>query len=104
MNSIAAELEQIWQEHNKRNQELTSLRFIIHLNSSNEIIGYCGFGLLDLANGHADYGIILDYHWWHKGIAIECLFLCYDYAFAKLKLSDITFSTKKAVVLKLLRN
>jgi len=94
-NPTSEELEQIWRDHNKKNNEQKALRLMIHINTTKEIVGCAGFGVLDLHKRQANYGIILDHHWWCQGIAEECLSLCYNYAFSILQLKAIDFTTKK---------
>ena len=59
-------------------------------NSSNELIGNCGFGDIDHINQTAEVGIFIgNKKCWNKGYGTEALILLLDYGFKALNLHNI---------------
>lgn len=102
-NPTAEELEQIWQMHNKAINEHKAYRFTINHNVTKGIIGCCGFNSIDSEQHIANYGIILDHHYWHTGINEECAFLSCEHGFSKLGLEIIDVTTKQGRAVKCLK-
>lgn len=94
-NPTPEELEKIWQLHNTAINEQKAVRFTITHNKNNQVIGCCGFGSINLEQHCANYGIILDHHYWHTGIYEECTLLSCNLGFNNLGLETIEITTKK---------
>lgn len=74
----------------QRQQE--GFSFVIELKNG-EIAGHCGLKNLSLVQKTAEFGIILHHPYWGQGLGRDCLGLCLEYAFEKLGLEQIEFST-----------
>lgn len=58
-----------------------------------ELVGFCGFRLLDLEAREGEFGIIIDKNFWGKGYATEALYCMLRYAFEDLVLQRCFAST-----------
>ena len=74
---------------NELANENKAIRYTIIEKQTNEIIGTCGFNEIDEKNGIAEIGYELDQMFWGKGYAPEAIKCLVQYAFAKLKLTEI---------------
>ncbi|MBI4124689.1 MAG: GNAT family N-acetyltransferase [Deltaproteobacteria bacterium] len=89
-------LEQVRERYEKwaeGQKAQTNLNFTIHVKTTDEVGGTCGFKHIDLLHRKAEYGIILYHPFWNAGVSLECALLCLDYAFTDLQLHRITFET-----------
>jgi [ribosomal protein S5]-alanine N-acetyltransferase len=102
-NPTPEELEQIWQMHNTAINEQKAVRYTINHNADKKIVGCCGFNAVNVEKRSANYGIILDHHYWHSGIHEECAVLSYDFGFDKLGLDVIEITTRKGRGVKYLK-
>lgn len=84
------EREEKWEVGQKKG---TDLHFLVHIRSSDEIAGTCGFKHIDFAHKNAEFGLIIHHIFWGKGVAVECHLLALEYAFSKLGLHRIRFET-----------
>lgn len=70
-----------------------ALSFTVIFKKNNNIVGSCGFKNIDQVEEKAEFGLILHRSVWGKGACADCHLLCLDYAFEKLKLQKIYFTT-----------
>lgn len=65
-------------------------RWAIIFKENNELIGDCGIMLIEIDGEiRHDLGYIIDYRYWHKGLATEAARECMDYGFKKLKINKL---------------
>ncbi|WP_342570938.1 GNAT family N-acetyltransferase [Paenibacillus sp. FSL R5-0749] len=70
-------------------QENKAIRFSIIAQESNEIIGSCGYNLLDYDNLKAEIGYDIARSHWGKGYATEAISSLLAHAFSTMKLNRI---------------
>ncbi len=87
------EIEQLWERHLKENRAQKGLKLAVYHKEDEKIIGFCGFGMLDLKEKKANAGVVLKKEYWGNGYALECMFLCWRYAFEKLDIKEISANT-----------
>jgi len=66
-----------------------AIRFSIIKKESNEIIGSCGFNLLDFENKKAEIGYDIARSFWGRGYASEAISSLLDHGFSILRLNRI---------------
>lgn len=77
------------QTFRKRYEEGNVLRWAIELKGTNQLIGTCGFHLMNQNHKRAEIGYELDDTYWGKGYASEALQAILTYGFETLKLIRI---------------
>lgn len=70
-------------------QDQQAIRYTIIERQSNEIIGSCGFNLIDFESEKAEIGYDIAKAYWGKGYAPESINALLDYAFQTLGLNRI---------------
>lgn len=73
----------------KLSKENTAIRYSIIELESNEIIGSCGFNILDFENAKAEIGYEINKPFWGKGFAPEAITCLIRHAFNDLELNRI---------------
>lgn len=86
------EIRQRYEMFEAKQRQQEGLSFIIELKNA-KIAGHCGLKNLSLVKKKAEFGIILHHPYWGQGLGLDCLRLCLEYAFEKLGLEQIEFST-----------
>ena len=87
--SDEAQAKEMIQLINELADENKAIRYTIIEKQTKELIGTCGFNEIDEKNGIAEIGYELDQMFWGKGYAPEAIKYLVQYAFAKLKLTEI---------------
>jgi ribosomal-protein-alanine N-acetyltransferase len=62
-----------------------AIRYTIILKNTNQIIGTCGFNMIDFENAKAEIGYDIDSTYWGNGYGREAVSCLLDYAFEHLK-------------------
>ncbi len=93
--SQAKEMIELLDELTRANK---AVRFCIIDQASHEIIGSCGFNLIDLDNAKAEIGYDLAKAYWGLGYAPEAIHALTQHAFKKLRLNRIEAKVEPANV------
>lgn len=80
----------------KLSQENKAIRYSIYHLESEQIIGSCGYNLLDFENSKAEIGYELGKEYWRNGFATEVILKLLDYAFNTLHFNRIEAKVEPA--------
>ncbi len=80
----------------KLSQENKAIRYSIYHLESEQIIGSCGYNLLDFENSKAEIGYELGKEYWRNGFATEVILKLLDYAFNNLHFNRIEAKVEPA--------
>lgn len=91
-------IREVWQERLRAQKLQKGMHLSFYLKKSGKLVGFGGFDKIDLSDGWAEYGLIVDHTSWGTIVMPEASFLMAQYAFEHLKLHRLECATLLANV------
>ena len=86
-------IREVWHERLRAQKLQKGLHLSFYLKKSGKLVGFGGFDKIDLSDGWAEYGLVVDHSSWGTIVTPEASFLMAQYAFEQLQLHRLECTT-----------
>jgi len=86
-------IREVWQERLRAQKLQKGMHLSFYLKKSGKLVGFGGFDKIDLSDGWAEYGLVVDHSSWGTIVTPEASFLMAQYAFEQLQIHRLECTT-----------